>query len=117
MERSARMTLRPSFSARFFDRHHDMMAERAARSHVNAAHFGHDLFHFPIHHRRIAVFDQGVIFRHRHAGERGLPNRILPHGDRRNFEHGRLLGFAVAAGIFTIRPVGHSLARESSRLR
>ncbi len=71
---------------------------------------GHDFFHFTIDHRGVAVFDQRVILRHGHASERGLPDRILPHGDRGHFKHRRLLGFAVAAGILAIRPVGDAFA-------
>jgi hypothetical protein len=53
-----------------------------------------------------------MIFRHRHAGERGLPDRILPHRDRRDLEHRRLLGFAIAAGIFAVGAIGHTLAGD-----
>src|SRR4029434_6416902 len=87
-----------------------MVAKRPPWSHVYAAHFRHDLLHFTINHRSVAVLDQGVILGDRHSRERGLPDRILPHGDRGDFEDRRLLRFAVAAWILAVRSVGDSFA-------
>src|ERR1043166_9032366 len=86
------------------------MAKRASRSHVDPFDFGNNLLYLAIDNGGVSILDQGVIFRYRHSGERGLVDWILPHRNRGYFEYRRLLRFAVTTGILAVRAVRNAFA-------